>query len=363
MTIRSRTTILLTGVAACLVASPALACGESCPNESSAASPGAAATFARWVPAANAGDEGDVRVEIKDGKVYVWVDDKLKVDGAPAEGRAAMRWESRVGGEGGEWKERSGEPRRARLGVTIRELDEALASQMGIRPSDATMVLSVEEDSAARKAGLRAHDVILRVDGREGGPESLRRVISSAAPGEEIEVVVLRGGEREPMVIELGEARDEPRQDRSMNRFFLQRVEEEDDGQMVFEAPGMQFTWNQEEVQDAVEEAMAGARQAIEQALVEVRQAGGAVRRDLEQELSQSMRQLETQLSELRAKMQAERGAAVAPAAPAAPRAPAAPPARGFRFEGQSGLSERVGSLESRLDRIERLLERLVENR
>lgn len=369
----------LVGVAAIFVAAPALACGEECSAKSGPtkinAQAGAIAlpSGGVWVEAGNAqntwvsddDEDKNVRVEVKDGKVFVWVDDELKVDGAPANpSPSRLQWRMEEEDDRAP-NVRKGEmhfaPRKARLGVTIDELDGAMASQLGIRPENATIILSVEDGSAAKAAGLRAKDVILRFAGEDGGPSVLRRVVSNSKPGDEVEVVVLRGGDHKRMLVELGAIEDSnSNPSRNTNRFFLRELEQ-GDGRMVFEAPGMEFAFDQEEVSRAVEEAMAGAREALQQALVEVRQAGGAVRRDLESELSAHMHELEEQLSQLRSKMQNQLRSA--PPAPRAPRAPAPPQPRGFRFESSDGLNERVDSLEDRLSRIEDLLERLVDDR
>lgn len=54
-------------------------------------------------------------------------------------------------------------PGRARLGVQIDDLTEQLAEYFGVK--EGVLVTSVAEDSAAAKAGIRAGDVIMRLDG------------------------------------------------------------------------------------------------------------------------------------------------------------------------------------------------------
>lgn len=52
-----------------------------------------------------------------------------------------------------------------RLGIGIQSLSDQLASYFGVE--EGVLVTSVEEDSAAAKAGLRAGDVITKIDGRD----------------------------------------------------------------------------------------------------------------------------------------------------------------------------------------------------
>jgi serine protease Do len=64
----------------------------------------------------------------------------------------------------------------ARLGVTVQELTDQLAGYFGA--GDGVLVTTVGDDSAARTAGLRAGDVITRVDGEAvtNGAELRRRL-------------------------------------------------------------------------------------------------------------------------------------------------------------------------------------------
>jgi len=75
-----------------------------------------------------------------------------------------------------------------RLGVGIQSLSDQLASYFGVE--DGVLVTSVEKDSAAEKAGLRAGDVITKVGDREiDDTGDLMRAISDAEGSVTIQIV------------------------------------------------------------------------------------------------------------------------------------------------------------------------------
>jgi serine protease Do len=80
---------------------------------------------------------------------------------------------------------------RGRLGVRLAPLTDQLAEYFGAK--DGVLVSSVEEGSAAAKAGLKAGDVILAVNGRTvGSPSEVAQEIRDAEDGTALEIRVLR---------------------------------------------------------------------------------------------------------------------------------------------------------------------------
>jgi len=92
-----------------------------------------------------------------------------------------------------------GRVRRARLGLAgrTRPIDRRLARLIGLASDSAMEILSLSEPSAAARAGLRAGDWILAVDG-EPTPsvDALLRLLTAERIGKPIEVVLVRGRER-----------------------------------------------------------------------------------------------------------------------------------------------------------------------
>lgn len=91
------------------------------------------------------------------------------------------------------------------LGVSIGQTPEALAEQLDLE-GRGVMILNVVKESPAERAGLKTHDVILSVGGQEASSDLGKVVdlVGSHKPGDEVEVVVLRHGEKETFTVELG---------------------------------------------------------------------------------------------------------------------------------------------------------------
>lgn len=87
---------------------------------------------------------------------------------------------------------------RARLfGVQVGPVDESLAAQLDLPSGEGVMVREVTGGSAAEKAGLRRHDLIVRLDGKPvAGAAAFRRDLSERH-GKGFELEFVRKGKRE----------------------------------------------------------------------------------------------------------------------------------------------------------------------
>ncbi|MBI4617810.1 MAG: M20/M25/M40 family metallo-hydrolase [Planctomycetes bacterium] len=88
--------------------------------------------------------------------------------------------------------------------------DEALAPEakpwLGVTLGGGLAVESVVPGSPAEKGGLTAGDVLVRIGDRElATGRDLRRAIEEKRPGDEVEIVVRRGGEERTLTVRLGE--------------------------------------------------------------------------------------------------------------------------------------------------------------
>jgi serine protease Do len=80
---------------------------------------------------------------------------------------------------------------RGRLGVTLAPLSDQLATYFGVK--EGVLVSSVETDSPAGRAGLRAGDVITRINGRDvRGPGDVTRAVRDAQGGATLDVRLFR---------------------------------------------------------------------------------------------------------------------------------------------------------------------------
>jgi len=86
-----------------------------------------------------------------------------------------------------------GPPRK--LGIEYQEIGDQLAKYFKLSTDTGVLISHVDEDGPAAKAGLKAGDVLLKIDGRsvrDGG--ELRDELGKAEPGSEIGVTVQRDG-------------------------------------------------------------------------------------------------------------------------------------------------------------------------
>jgi predicted metalloprotease with PDZ domain len=124
----------------------------------------------------------------------------------------AWTWRSapRTFGLGGrDFRFFAGGPRK--LGIEYMEIGDQLAAYFKLPGKSGVLVSSVDADGPAAKAGMRAGDVILKLDGREvedGG--DLRDAVSEAEGGREVTVTVQRDGRPLDLKVTLAKP-EEPR--------------------------------------------------------------------------------------------------------------------------------------------------------
>jgi serine protease Do len=98
---------------------------------------------------------------------------------------------------------------RGRLGIGIQELTQPLAGSFGMKSATGALVTQVEKDSPAEAAGLKAGDVVLKLDGKaiERSGELARR-IAETKPGTRATLELWRDGAAKEVAVTVGEAKD-----------------------------------------------------------------------------------------------------------------------------------------------------------
>ena len=87
------------------------------------------------------------------------------------------------------------------FGLRIAAVSEAVAAQLGLKEGEGVMVMNVREESPAQKAGLKKHDIILKLNGNVIADRGeFRRQISDLA-GKEFELEILRRGQKETIKV------------------------------------------------------------------------------------------------------------------------------------------------------------------
>lgn len=103
-------------------------------------------------------------------------------------------------------RQAAAQQKRPHIGVQVGSLPPALAEHLELDPERTVLVVGVTENGPAAKAGLRAHDVLLRIDGNdEVTAETLRDAVAGKKAGDRIALTVLRRGERQAIEVTVGE--------------------------------------------------------------------------------------------------------------------------------------------------------------
>lgn len=100
-----------------------------------------------------------------------------------------------------------GEVRRGVLGVSGRDLTSELAQAFGLDTQHGGFVDQVMEDSAAEKAGFKAGDIIISVNGRKiKSFQELRARVATMGAGAKVKFGLIRNGDAKNVSATLGEA-------------------------------------------------------------------------------------------------------------------------------------------------------------
>lgn len=92
------------------------------------------------------------------------------------------------------------------LGILIQDVTSELAESFGMEKPTGALVARVLPESPAQKSGIKVGDVIVEYNGKEVVSSSaLPPMVGSTRVGEEVQVKVIRDGDRKTLDIEIGE--------------------------------------------------------------------------------------------------------------------------------------------------------------
>jgi serine protease Do len=92
------------------------------------------------------------------------------------------------------------------IGVQIQPVSRDIADSMGLKNTDGALVAEPQPGAPAVKAGIKAGDVIVAVNGEKiANSRELARRIGSMAPGNTVKLTVLQGGSEKTLSVTLGE--------------------------------------------------------------------------------------------------------------------------------------------------------------
>lgn len=97
-----------------------------------------------------------------------------------------------------------GRVERAFLGAPINALEYDAARRLGLPPKTGVRLGAPFRDAPAAKAGLRAHDILLEIDGRKiESPETFEALVERAAVDRDYSLKVLRNNAKEPTDVKI----------------------------------------------------------------------------------------------------------------------------------------------------------------
>ena len=106
---------------------------------------------------------------------------------------------------------KDGHVARGWLGVYIQEITRDLAGSFGLDRPKGAIVSEITEDSPASNSDLQVGDIILKFKDQEvEDSSSLPPMVGRTAPGETVDIEVLRDGESHTIEVEIGELERDP---------------------------------------------------------------------------------------------------------------------------------------------------------
>ncbi len=106
-----------------------------------------------------------------------------------------------------------GETRRGWLGVQIQTVTDEIAESLGLEEASGALVSGLVKDGPAEKSGIKSGDVILTFNGKVVGTmRDLPIIVADTPVDTEVEVEVLRKGERKTIGVKLGRLEDGEKQ-------------------------------------------------------------------------------------------------------------------------------------------------------
>lgn len=99
-----------------------------------------------------------------------------------------------------------GRVQRGFLGIKMDEVDEALAKSLGLENTHGIVIADVVPGGAAEKAGLRAEDVIIELDGRKFTDlPAFKNSIAAKEPGAKADLKIIRDKKEMNVSVTLGD--------------------------------------------------------------------------------------------------------------------------------------------------------------
>jgi serine protease Do len=103
-----------------------------------------------------------------------------------------------------------GEVRRGWLGVKIQSVTEDMSAQLGLPENTGALIAAITPEGPAAKGGMQPGDVITRFDNEDvSGMRTLPRLVAQAPIDKQVDVEILRKGEKKALKVTVGRLTEE----------------------------------------------------------------------------------------------------------------------------------------------------------
>ena len=97
-----------------------------------------------------------------------------------------------------------GEVQRGLIGVSIQDLDNEIADDLGLNITEGVHIIEVMADGAAKEAGLRSDDIIIGVNDKNiKNTPQLQELVGRGRPGDKVKLNINRSGKQQDIVVTL----------------------------------------------------------------------------------------------------------------------------------------------------------------
>jgi serine protease Do len=110
----------------------------------------------------------------------------------------------------------TGKVRHAKLGVGVQDVNQTLAESFKLEKPSGALIIEVQKDSAAERAGIKSGDIVLSINGKTVEfAGDLSANLSLSQPGEQVALGVWRQGALQTLHAQLGDALVRPEKPRT----------------------------------------------------------------------------------------------------------------------------------------------------
>ena len=97
-----------------------------------------------------------------------------------------------------------GEVQRGLIGISIQDLDNEIADDLGLNITEGVHIIDVIDEGAAQEAGLKTDDVITGVNGKSiKNTPQLQELVGRGRPGDKVQLNINRNGQSKDVEVTL----------------------------------------------------------------------------------------------------------------------------------------------------------------